>query len=235
MQNWAPKTAQKRVFQWKKFWQLYFGENHIPKDGLRPKIALLQFSSRSRQFSGGLILELSPIYVLLLLFFRELANSSVQFHCNNLAAVQIRNNQTNRSPTIMRLLKPMICTMLKYNGSFRSVHIPGLSRVSAMLYPVFRSQKACWWPMIWNVALPLSHNGCVHKTSGSMRGVATVLSSTCHPPRLPQKLVQAHGCKPFLCSTHIYKDSVVICTVHALFWNERGHQQSSPQWNCIRS
>ena len=85
--------------------------------------------------------------------------------------------------------------------------------------------------MAWNVTLPLSHNGCVRKTSGSGKGVAIVLSWPCHSPRLSQKLVQVHGIlalvQPFLLSTHIYKYSVVISCVHALFWNERGHHQSS--------
>lgn len=71
------------------------------------------------------VLELYPIFLILHLFAEQLKHKHVTFHSDNLAIVQIINKQTSRCKHIMKLLRPMILTMLKYNISFKAVHIPG--------------------------------------------------------------------------------------------------------------
>ena len=75
------------------------------------------------------ILELYPIYVMISMFAHDLANSSIVFHCDNEAIVQIINKQSSRDVQVMKLLRPMILVMLKYNITFKSVHIPGVHNI----------------------------------------------------------------------------------------------------------
>ena len=140
------ETIREDLSMWLNFFRNYNGKNLIQHQFVTNSIALHFYTDSCKSGYGGTfgrkyicglfpeawyqydiqILELYPIYVLLHLFAKDLANSSVEFYCDNLAVVQIMNKQTSRSPTIMRLLRPMICTMLKFNISFKSVHIPGI-------------------------------------------------------------------------------------------------------------
>ena len=71
-------------------------------------------------------LELYPIFLLVMTFSTNLKNSSLTFHCDNLAIVHIINNQTSKSPKIMSLLRPLVLELLKNNINFKAMHIPGL-------------------------------------------------------------------------------------------------------------
>ena len=71
------------------------------------------------------VLELYPIFLLLHVFIQKLSNTKVIFHCDNISIVHIINKQSSRCKIIMKLLRPMILTMLNNNISFSAIHIPG--------------------------------------------------------------------------------------------------------------
>jgi len=75
------------------------------------------------------LLELYPIFLLVLIFKNSLSHKRVMFHCDNTAVVQILNKQSSKAYRIMNLLRPMILTMLNYNISFCAVHIPGTTNI----------------------------------------------------------------------------------------------------------
>ena len=52
------------------------------------------------------------------MFADDLANSYIAFHCDNEAIVQIINKQSSRDVQVMKLLRPMILLMLKYQIDF---------------------------------------------------------------------------------------------------------------------
>ena len=75
------------------------------------------------------VLELFPIFLLVQVFASTLANKFVVFHCDNLPIVSILNKPTSKNSKVMKLLRPMILSLLKYNVKFRATHIPGCSNI----------------------------------------------------------------------------------------------------------
>ena len=78
-------------------------------------------------------LELFPILGLVFTFGRVLAGKSLVMHCDNLALVHMLNNQTSKSSSVMKLLRPLVLLLLKSNIRFRAVHIPGVENSLADL------------------------------------------------------------------------------------------------------
>ena len=72
------------------------------------------------------VLELFPIYVLTSMFAQHLTNTSVIFHCDNQAVVEILNKQSSKCPKLMSIIRPFVLVLLHNNISFRAEHIPGL-------------------------------------------------------------------------------------------------------------
>ena len=73
------------------------------------------------------ILELYPIYILVMMYEKQLFNSTVIFYCDNEAVVAILNSQTSKCNTIMAILRPLVFSLLINNINFKAVHISGVS------------------------------------------------------------------------------------------------------------
>ena len=89
------------------------------------KYILGLFPSTWQEYSIA-VLELYPIFLLVKMFASEMAYKTVIFHCDNEAIVTIINKQTSKNRRIMKLLRPMVLELLKFNVVFKSEHIPGL-------------------------------------------------------------------------------------------------------------
>ena len=87
------------------------------------------------------VLELYPIFLLVHMFFTQLSNHHVIFHCDNLAIVHTINNMTSKCKPVMYLLRPMILIFLKHNIIFKAVHIPGARN---LICDALSRQKAPW-------------------------------------------------------------------------------------------
>ena len=70
------------------------------------------------------ILELYPIFLLLQLFRAKLVNSRIIFHCDNKAIIEIINKQTSKCARTMKIIRPMVLTLL-HNIIFYPTHISG--------------------------------------------------------------------------------------------------------------
>ena len=75
------------------------------------------------------VLELYPIFAMVSLLGSELADKKVLFHCDNIAVVFALNKQTSRNPQVMKLLRPMVLSLLKHNVIFKAIHVPGVKNV----------------------------------------------------------------------------------------------------------
>ena len=56
----------------------------------------------------------------------ELTNSYINLHCDNAPLVVNLNTQTSRNPQVMRLLRPLVLTLLRYAITIKATHIPGI-------------------------------------------------------------------------------------------------------------
>ena len=75
------------------------------------------------------VLELYPIYILVEKYSTDLANSLTIFHCDNEAVTTIINKQTSKDDKIMKILRPLVLTLLLNNIKFKAIHIPGVTNV----------------------------------------------------------------------------------------------------------
>ena len=74
-------------------------------------------------------MEIFPIAICLLLWAEQLTNKKVLFYCDNKSTVQIINNLSSSCPQIMKVVRCIVLTTLKYNVTLRSVHLPGKKNV----------------------------------------------------------------------------------------------------------
>ena len=74
-------------------------------------------------------LELYPIYVLIFMFGRLMANSTIIFHCDNSAVTVIVNKQSSKDSDIMGIIRPLVLLLVKHNIHLTSEHIPGLLNI----------------------------------------------------------------------------------------------------------
>ena len=77
------------------------------------------------------VLELYPIVAALELWGQSFANHSVLFLTDNQAVVEVINKQSARNNYLMRLLRRLVVTALKFNVYFKAKHIPGKTNVIA--------------------------------------------------------------------------------------------------------
>ena len=69
------------------------------------------------------LLELYPIYIIISMFKEELINAELISVCDNLSVVHIINGQTSKCKKIMKILRPLVLTMLENNIVFKAIHI----------------------------------------------------------------------------------------------------------------
>ena len=75
------------------------------------------------------LLELYPIYVAIEIFGQSIKNSNVLFHTDNSAVKDIVNNQTSKHKTIMKIIRPLILSLVNHNINLRATHIPGTTNI----------------------------------------------------------------------------------------------------------
>ena len=67
-----------------------------------------------------------PIFVMVTMFGPKLKNSNILFHCDNVAVTRIINKQSNKKAFIMRVVRPLVLTLIQFNISLKCKHIPGV-------------------------------------------------------------------------------------------------------------
>jgi hypothetical protein len=75
------------------------------------------------------ILEFYPIFVLVSIFGHLMKNSNILFHCDNSAVTAIINKQSSKDRTAMKIIRPLVLLLVKFNICLRSKHIPGVLNV----------------------------------------------------------------------------------------------------------
>ncbi|XP_021342872.1 uncharacterized protein LOC110443160 isoform X1 [Mizuhopecten yessoensis] len=88
------------------------------------------------------IKELFPIVLALELWGEQLQNKKVVFMSDNMAVVEVINKQSCREPTLMKLVRRLVVTALRYNIYFKSAHVPGKQNVIADSLSRFKFQEA---------------------------------------------------------------------------------------------
>lgn len=69
-------------------------------------------------------LELFPVQIALELWKQRFANSKILFYIDNMAVVQVINTTTSKSPRVMKIVRKLVFTCLKYNILLKAKHIP---------------------------------------------------------------------------------------------------------------
>ena len=82
------------------------------------------FPSSWKNFSIE-VLELYPIFLILNVLAHNLSHTKVCIHCDNSAIVHILNKQSSKSKLVMKLLRPIVLLLLKYDISLYAKHVPG--------------------------------------------------------------------------------------------------------------
>ena len=88
------------------------------------------------------IKELFPIVIAMEIWGKELQNKKILFMSDNVSVVQIINKQTSKEKVIMRLIRRLVLSTLRYNIHFRAKHIPGKQNVVADHLSCFKFQAA---------------------------------------------------------------------------------------------
>ena len=88
-------------------------------------------------------LELFPILVSLHLFGNSIKNKKVLFHCDNMAVVEIINQQTSKCPRVMDLVRPLVLRCMELNTEIKAKHIRGVDNsiadaISRYFMQIFR-------------------------------------------------------------------------------------------------
>ena len=77
------------------------------------------------------LLEYFPILVAIYIWGDQLTNRKVLFRCDNLAVIQVLNQQTTKASDLMVLVRALTLKCLKLNVVLRAEHIPGCYNVIA--------------------------------------------------------------------------------------------------------
>ena len=83
--------------------------------------------------------EFFPIVLAIEIFHDQLANRNIEFHTDNIAVVYIINKHTSKDPTLMKLMRRFMVSVLRYNIMLKAVHISGLCNKAADFF-LSRSQ-----------------------------------------------------------------------------------------------
>ena len=76
-----------------------------------------------------MILELYPIFIMLSIFAKQLANTHVVFHSDNLDNVYILNKKTSGNDSVMHIVRPIMLVLLVNNINLTARHIPGKNNI----------------------------------------------------------------------------------------------------------
>ena len=71
------------------------------------------------------LLELYPVYVMLVIFGHTLTNRTVRFWCDNISVCYILNKLTSKDSHIMSIIRKLIICLVKYNVHIIASYIPG--------------------------------------------------------------------------------------------------------------
>ena len=86
-------------------------------------------------------LELFPIVVAVYIWHDHFTNKRVLFWCDNLSVVRIINRQTSRSERVMRLVRKLVLTCLKFNITFSAKHIASVDNDMADALSRFQEER----------------------------------------------------------------------------------------------
>ena len=75
------------------------------------------------------VLELYPIFVLVSMFGEKLKNSTVIFHCDNMAVCYIINKLTSKHKFVMTIVRQLVWVLVKYNIDLKAKHVPGVDNI----------------------------------------------------------------------------------------------------------
>ena len=95
-----------------------FGNKYV--QGLFPK----KWRHKDIQF-----LELYPIYLMVELFAHQLQHKAIIFVTDNKAVVGSINKQSSKNKNVMKLLRPMVLVLMKFDITFEAVHIEGKKNI----------------------------------------------------------------------------------------------------------
>ena len=146
--------AQVDIAMWLQFLKEYNGTSMIlPREGLHSDIIHLYTDAAKtvgfgafftgRWFNGmwkdvGVshnnsiaYLEYVPVLLAMLVWGKELANSKLMLHSDNKAVVAILNRQSSKCPHIMKLVRRLTLTCLRYNIMLKGQYIEGACNIIA--------------------------------------------------------------------------------------------------------
>lgn len=85
--------------------------------------------------------EFFPIILAVEIWGSLLTNTSIVLHSDNIAVVYVINKLTSKDSNLMKLMRRLMVTSLKYNISFHAEHIPGLLNNAADLLSRLQVQQ----------------------------------------------------------------------------------------------
>lgn len=88
------------------------------------------------------IKELFPIVLAIEIWGNTLSYKRILFMSDNMAVLDIINKQTSKEKTLMKLVRRLVISTLKYNIQFKSKHIPGKHNETADHLTRFKFQEA---------------------------------------------------------------------------------------------
>ena len=89
---------------------------------------VIEFSP-SCQLLNIAVLELYPLVVLIEIYGKFLKNSTVLFHCDNMAICHVVNKLTSKHFFIMTLVRRLVPLITTFNIDLRAVHLPGVKNI----------------------------------------------------------------------------------------------------------
>ena len=106
--------------------------------------------TRHRSFSSSdiTLLELYPLVLLTGIFGCYLANHCIIFMTDNAGVVEIVNKLSSKNHHIMKLVRMLVLSCLKYNILFRSQHVPGYQNIIAdhlSRFQIDEAKRAASW------------------------------------------------------------------------------------------
>ena len=105
------------------------------------------------------VLEMYPVLLALLLWGNQLSNRCVEFHCDNIAVVQILNKFSSRDTTIMILVRKIVLICMINNIQFKLKHVPGILNTVPDLLSRLQVDKAKQLaPYLNNDPAPIPHH-----------------------------------------------------------------------------
>jgi len=93
------------------------------------------------------IKELFPIVLALKIWAPLWKNHKIMFFFDNMAVVDIINNQSSKDTSIMYLVRELVIVAINNNVLFRARHVPGKPNIFAIDYLALFYRKREEWPL----------------------------------------------------------------------------------------